>query len=320
MAVQASSPAATGRRVPPGFRVYIVGDPRDAVLSIFRRGLQIGHFRSLNGIDPGPHARQRLETLETFLAAGVDDFGLAHHVDGWLAHPDGYPVLFVRYEQLAESWDTLSTFVGLEPGRPAMPIRTRSSNRQELGSPAKEQLDLLYGDLAARIDAASSNSPRRMIVTTIYPSSHQRAGGVTMLYEFATPWARGHEVHFVHGPKRHDRDNLVERIEQVPFGFDAAVHHHIVATLDDPSLPEGDVVFGVGPRRLGQPAVFIQGFRLDRADLGRIRLSTARPKSVHRELARRRRALLRRSRGAARPHPDGTRPRPLRDARPALPA
>ena len=102
-----------------------------------------------------------------------------------------------------------------------------------------------------------------MIVSFIYPSSHQRAGGVTMLYEFANALARrGHDVHFVHGPKRHERDNRVERVEQIPFRFDDAVHHHIVDTLDDPSLPEGDVVFGNGPASLGLPAVIIQGFRL----------------------------------------------------------
>src|SRR5690606_30273635 len=44
------------RRVPPtvdevpdGFRVvYVVGDPRDAVVSIFRRNLQLGHYESLH--------------------------------------------------------------------------------------------------------------------------------------------------------------------------------------------------------------------------------------------------------------------------------
>jgi glycosyltransferase involved in cell wall biosynthesis len=82
-----------------------------------------------------------------------------------------------------------------------------------------------------------------------------------MLYEFANAMARrGHEVHFIHGPAVAQR---VSHIDQVPFRFDAAVHHHIVDSLDDPSMPDGDVVFGPGcPPRVGQPAVFVQGFRL----------------------------------------------------------
>lgn len=81
-----------------------------------------------------------------------------------------------------------------------------------------------------------------------------------MLYEFANAMARrGHEAHFVHGPAWNNR---VDRVDQVPFCFDKAVHHHIVDAVDDPSLPSGDVRFGAGSARMGQPAVIVQGFRL----------------------------------------------------------
>ena len=99
-----------------------------------------------------------------------------------------------------------------------------------------------------------------MIVTFAYPSSPARVGGVTMLYEFAGALAhRGHDVHFVHGPAWPGR---IDHLDQLPFHFRAPVEQHIVDSLDDPSLPEGDVAFGTLPRRLGQPAVFVQGFRL----------------------------------------------------------
>lgn len=99
-----------------------------------------------------------------------------------------------------------------------------------------------------------------MIVNFAYPSSYHRAGGLTVLYEFANALARrGHEVHFIHGPAEKE---TVERIDQIPFDFDEAVQHHIVDTLDDPTLPSGDVMFGAAPRRLGHPASFVQGFRL----------------------------------------------------------
>ena len=140
--------------VPEGFRVvYLVGDPRDAVLSIFRRDYQIGHYGALHGEPPPPEAMARLESLETFLAAGIDDFELTDHVDGWLHHPAGYPVLFVRYDSLTEVWPELTAFVGLPPESPPIPRRARNSNRGSISPTMREQLDAMYGELAARIDA-----------------------------------------------------------------------------------------------------------------------------------------------------------------------
>jgi glycosyltransferase involved in cell wall biosynthesis len=113
-----------------------------------------------------------------------------------------------------------------------------------------------------------------VIVSFVFPSSRQRTGGVTMLYEYANALARrGHEIHFVHGPKGEHR---VDRVEQIPFAFEASVRHHIVDSPDDPSLPVGDVQFGWKGSRLGHPAVFVQGFRLlgPRADAPAFRSPT----------------------------------------------
>jgi glycosyltransferase involved in cell wall biosynthesis len=93
-----------------------------------------------------------------------------------------------------------------------------------------------------------------------FPSTRDRVGGVIMLYEFANAMGRrGHDVHFIHGPAWEGR---VDRVDQIDFDFDPSVTHHIVDTLDDPSLPDGDVLFRAGPARLGEPAGFVQGFRL----------------------------------------------------------
>jgi hypothetical protein len=140
--------------VPEGFRVvYLLGDPRDAVLSIFRRKFQFGHYGALHGREPDPDVAARLETIEAFAAAGVDDFALLDHVDGWMHHPEGYPVLFVRYDRLRDAWEEMNVFVGLAPDHPYLPPRTRSSDRRVIPSPLKEQLDAMYGELARRIEA-----------------------------------------------------------------------------------------------------------------------------------------------------------------------
>lgn len=106
-----------------------------------------------------------------------------------------------------------------------------------------------------------SDKFRPMILSFVFPSSSQRAGGVAMLFEFANAMARrGHEVHFIHGPALATR---VDRVEDIPYDFDARVIHHITDTLDDPALPSAQIVFNDHtPRRLGQPVAIVQGFRL----------------------------------------------------------
>jgi L-malate glycosyltransferase len=106
-----------------------------------------------------------------------------------------------------------------------------------------------------------------VILNFVYPSSHHRTGGVIVLYELANGLARrGHDVHFVHGPANPYRIRALDELP--PFRFEEGVRHHIVDTLDDPALPEGDLVFFVeAPRRLGLPVGIVQGYRMLGNDL-----------------------------------------------------
>ena len=71
--------------VPAGFRVlYPYADPRNAMLSIFRRSYGIGHYRGLHQRSPDAAAAARLASLDAFLAGGIDDFELEDHVERWL--------------------------------------------------------------------------------------------------------------------------------------------------------------------------------------------------------------------------------------------
>jgi glycosyltransferase involved in cell wall biosynthesis len=108
-----------------------------------------------------------------------------------------------------------------------------------------------------------------VILNFAYPSSPDRTGGVTVLYELANACSRrGHEVHFVHGPLTPYRIRSLDELP--PFRFDPRVEHHLVDRLDDPGLPAGDVVFGgTAPRRLGLPVDLVQGFRMLREDIER---------------------------------------------------
>ncbi len=99
-----------------------------------------------------------------------------------------------------------------------------------------------------------------MRLTFGFPSSGEETGGVMVLYEFANALSRrGHEVTFVHGPAWPTR---ISSLDQLPdICRRDGVRHLIVDALDDPSIPESDVMFSQsGPARLGLPCIFVQGF------------------------------------------------------------
>jgi hypothetical protein len=141
--------------VPEGFRVvYLYGDPRNAVLSIFRREAQYGHYRGMRLADPPADSGARLASIDAFLEGGVDEFQLEDHFERWWGNGSAsVPVLFVEYEQLADVWPTVRDFVGLPADYPCLDWRPRSSDWQALSRTRQEQLDRMYGGLVERISS-----------------------------------------------------------------------------------------------------------------------------------------------------------------------
>jgi hypothetical protein len=152
----------TSDAVPAGFRVvYPFGDPRNAVVSVFQRGFQGGHYRGMQLRKPTPEVEHRLTALEDFLDGGVDEFGMEDHFDRWHApSARGYPVLFLRYEDLATVWPTVREFVGLRDDYPCLPMRARRSEWQALPEPQRERIDEMYGRFARRLASLPSVESR----------------------------------------------------------------------------------------------------------------------------------------------------------------
>ena len=143
----------TADEVPADFRVvYPLADPRDAVLSVFRRGIQDGHWRALHYVPPEVPTPEGLATLTAFLERGVDELALMDHLRGWIAHPAGYPVMFVRFDLIDEAWDEIARFVGLPVGHPPVTLRARASDWRASPPDIRDRLDAMYGELAALID------------------------------------------------------------------------------------------------------------------------------------------------------------------------
>ena len=144
----------TPDEIPDGFRViYLVGDPRDAVVSLFRRGYQVGHFRAMREREPDEQELLRLRTIESCLEPGDDLFDLAGHVDGWLRPGKGFRVLAVRQDALSSAWPSVASFAGLDDSAPALPAHERSSKWRSQPDPIASALDEIYGPLASRLAA-----------------------------------------------------------------------------------------------------------------------------------------------------------------------
>jgi hypothetical protein len=141
--------------VPPGFRVvYPYGDPRDAVVSVFRRSFQGGHYRGMRLRKPSPEAEHHLTDLEHFLDGGVDEFEMQDHFDRWFTKgPRAYPVLFVRFEDLPQVWPTVCDFVGLPASSAGLTMRPRASEWSSLPTSQRDAIDAMYGELARRLAA-----------------------------------------------------------------------------------------------------------------------------------------------------------------------
>jgi hypothetical protein len=144
--------------VPPGFRVvYPFGDPRNAVVSVFRRGFQGGHYRGMRLRKPTIEAEDHLADLEHFLDGGVDEFEIHDHFDRWFdTRARSYPVLFLRFEELPRVWPTVREFVGLPSDVAGLEVRARASEWTALEDSQRQRIDEMYGDLARRLAALPS--------------------------------------------------------------------------------------------------------------------------------------------------------------------
>jgi hypothetical protein len=95
-----------------------------------------------------------MESLERYLEAGVDQFLLENHFDCWIGRAaKGYPVLFVRYEELGDHWDRLAEFLALPAGDPPLEVQARTSDWTSLPRRQRRRIDRMYGGFARRLAA-----------------------------------------------------------------------------------------------------------------------------------------------------------------------
>lgn len=127
--------------IPPNFRaVYLIGDPVDALLSVFRRGFHMWHAYRMQSKPLWPEGMQIANwpcqpswQLQDFLDLDRDCFGMERQFDNWTRCPyelRGYPILCLKYEEMWKHVDTLLGFLGIPLTKSGMfpARRTRVAN------------------------------------------------------------------------------------------------------------------------------------------------------------------------------------------------
>jgi hypothetical protein len=130
---------------------FLFGNPYHAVLSVFRRGLQRRHERSMTRSMPDYTRVIRRETsVLEYLQAGEDRFFLREHLRNWIDYDgDRVKILAVKYEALGDHIDEIMDF--LECPRPFR-VRPRSSRFDDESPEVQAGLEAMYGSLKEKID------------------------------------------------------------------------------------------------------------------------------------------------------------------------
>jgi hypothetical protein len=94
------------RTVRENFRaIYLISHPGEALLSVFRRGLQHWHIQRMDGDLTNWDFSWN---LDDFLMVKSDLFGFYSQFMGWTESKRNYPILIIKYECL---WDHIPEFV-----------------------------------------------------------------------------------------------------------------------------------------------------------------------------------------------------------------
>ena len=135
--------------------VYLFDDPRNAVLSVFRRGYQDWHIRNMNGnLDEWEEGY----TIDDFLSNGDDLFRMEDQFEDWVHARRSFPILFIRFNELWNHLKTLFSFVGLPQSKmDCFPEkRSRTSDWRTESSNRQEAIEEMYGPLACKVNNLES--------------------------------------------------------------------------------------------------------------------------------------------------------------------
>ena len=129
---------------------YMIGNPYNSVLSIFRRGYQQMHVKAMHANSGTKPANLRGMTLEEYLERGVDEFFIERQFNNWVNNSNPkHPTIIIRYELLGENIDQILNFFGNDK---PFPVKSRKSSWIDQPAHIKKGLEAIYGPLNAKIE------------------------------------------------------------------------------------------------------------------------------------------------------------------------
>lgn len=142
--------------MPPNYRViYLIGNPRLAVISIFRRNYQLYALDRLQVPFDVKKKFSKNWGLEEYANNGQDLFLLDEHVMNWVERPlpKSYSILVLKYEEIKNNKSVLFDFLELSRRqRSEFPtLAERKSNLTEVSTNTASGLAKIYRGLEEKI-------------------------------------------------------------------------------------------------------------------------------------------------------------------------
>jgi len=129
--------------------LYIFGDPRNQLLSFFRRGFMTPPYTHCQHVGGNVKYLLRMSriSVDSYLLLEYDAYQLYEHLRGWLSHVRRrYDIMFVRYEALhkPEVEKAMRSWVGAE--KSFLFKQRKSSFRSVLSTSQQTSINRMFAD------------------------------------------------------------------------------------------------------------------------------------------------------------------------------
>jgi hypothetical protein len=142
--------------------VYLYGDPRAALVSLYRRNFQVHVIPKVNAMhrSVAEYAEYVAKTpmnltFDEFLENGRDLLNCTRHLLNWLTERTDFPLMYVKYEHLLEHIGELLTFLDL-PSSLAVEFPAsmkRATALENLTEAQRRKLSSIYGEFLKLFEA-----------------------------------------------------------------------------------------------------------------------------------------------------------------------
>jgi len=137
--------------------IYVVGDPIEAIASLFRRDFQWRAFDKFTCFSGRHRTNPPLVDIQNYAAAGVDILMLQRHFENYMCKYQIYETFVIHYETMWESMPQLLTFLGL-PAEQIEHFPARQQRLSSLGPGLRNRMTPTYGQLLELIDQFPSGT------------------------------------------------------------------------------------------------------------------------------------------------------------------